>query len=156
MSAYVVNNAVINRILQGLNYSGYRGSFGLWSLGYDWLKALERAQGSHADQEELGHELYEINLESVRYRYDDSDLDNLPGTIDQKTGKCPAPYEYENIPAPDIFQLYKDLGCWIYQSCESETCRNDPVYKAIESFKHLVADTIISNMKEYENAGWDA
>jgi len=154
MSAYVVKNKVINRILSGLNHT--YGWHGLWCLEYDFLKALRGAQGDGEARESLGRELYAINCESVRYRYGDSDFDNLPGSIDPATGKSPAPYEYRLIGAPSLVQLYEDIKCWIYQSCESEVCQNDPVYKAIECFKARVADTIISGLPEYEKAGWDS
>lgn len=155
MSAYVVKNEVINRILSGLNYSGYGCSYGLWHLDYDWLKALKGAQGTKADRELLGHELYAVNVASVQYRYQDSPPDDLPGSIDLATGKSPAPYEYKSIPAPTIYQLHKDLDCWIYQSCESEATRNDPVYQAITDFKNLIANRLVENLREYAQASWD-
>lgn len=155
MSAYVVKNEVINRILSGLNYSGYACSMGLWHLDYDWLKALKGAQGTEQDRRLLGLELYAINVASVQARYPDSPPDDLPGSVNPATGKSPAPYEYRSIPAPTIYQLHKDLECWIYQSCESEATRSDPVYQAIESFKNLIANRLVQNLPEYAQASWD-
>ena len=59
MSAFVVNNEVINRIIAGLCHT-YQQGRGLWCLEYDHLKALRGAQGDNQDREMLGRELYAV------------------------------------------------------------------------------------------------
>ena len=151
MSAYVVDPEIINRILAALD--GF-GDSGHWCLEYPALAALKGAQGTTLDQEMLGAVMYMVNIDSVRARYGNSEGERLPGSVDPATGQSPAPYEYHLEPQPKLVQTYKDIGCWIYQSCESEECCGHPVFKALDVFRAKVADAIIRNLPEYQTATW--
>jgi len=149
MSAYVVDPAIINRILSAL--ANGRDGCGKWCLEYEYLKALKDAQGTREEREALGREMYAINIDSVCARYPDSN--RLPGTIGDGEGGIVG-YEYRLEESGGKCQTYKDIGCWIYQSCESEQTCNTPIYKALEIFRARVADRIINDLPEYQTATW--
>lgn len=50
-------------------------------------------------------------------------------------------------------QDFKTLQCYLYQCCEGDVSETK-LYKALEKLKSRVAEYIIENQKEYEEAEW--
>ena len=137
MSAYVVGDETINRILSGLLDKAFNGyPNGPKPTG---LLAIENGQEARA----LGGMMYQVNVDSVLYRYDD-DQSMIPDK----------PWSYQPSAPPTDAQLFKSIKCWLYQSCESEDTRNDPLYTALEEYASELAEHIVTRMPEYENAEW--
>lgn len=149
MSCYIVDDRIINLIISGLN--GSHGRRGQYCLQYEDLLPLLRAQGSDEERQALGQVMFEINCASVDYRYDDkpsATWTHGPDTI-------PGEYTYNNRVPCNIYSLLKAIECWTYQSCESDECRDHPVYKALEYMSHRIALDIVNSLPEYEAAeGW--
>jgi hypothetical protein len=57
--------------------------------------------------------------------------------------------------APRI-QVFKSLACFLYQCAEGDIPETSPLYKALTEAKHLVAESIVHALPEYDQAKWDA
>ena len=143
MSAYVVDNKTINRIVSALLYSRDTNRFDgpLPAMYNKWLKEF-----TQDEPEEIGAALYGMNCNAVMQRYPDCSTDELPGPID-------AGYKYRNELITSSIQFYKSLQCYLYQCTEGDV-RTLPLYNALEAYQHEIADHIITNTPEYDNAKW--
>ena len=147
MSAYIVENKTINRILAGLendNRSGMRPAL---------PAELMAARGNNASRAALGQAIQDINIASVKARYPDDKDSNLPGPC-APDGMTDLSYTYTAVPPPTDVAMVKAIHCWIYQSCESEECRNNPIFQALEHYVHSLCYHIISQMPAYKEAPW--
>lgn len=135
MSAYVVEDITINRIISFLNslmpHSEARKA--IEALGYDLdsLCSLER----------LGDTMLELNIFSVLARYR-GDLDMIPDE----------PFVLEYVRDLNPMQARKSLSCFLYQSCEGNA-ENDPLFTALR----VVSDMMQAMPKDrvaYEEADW--
>jgi hypothetical protein len=144
MSAYIVDDVTINRIVSGLNYAAHYGG---------WNSPLPKPSEELAfdDAAIMGHVLRKMNEESVYQRYPDDNPDELPGPVDEN-GKNP-PYKYDPIVPPSPIQLFKSLQCYLYQCDEGDTdkCK---LYQALDQYLNEIAYHVMTNSKEYEAAAW--
>lgn len=95
--------------------------------------------------------LLDENLRSVAYRYEDSDLDNLPGPV--PTPREIPVTEQDMIRAKQIppLQILKMCSCLDYQSCETPDWRQTVAYTLLGGIK----DAAISILPGYdESPGW--
>lgn len=135
MSAYVVGNDTINRIV---SYLEKDTSENRWDRSM-----LAKAAGIETTDpdfaEKLGQELLLLNVDSVNRRYEENDL--------------PPDYEYKRTVCSKM-QLFKTLGCYLYQSCEGG-CDETELFKAVQLFQFSIAKDIIYDLPAYENCEWD-
>jgi hypothetical protein len=143
MSAYIVENKTINRIVEALLYSRDTHSLNgpLPAMYNKWLKEF-----SQDEPEEIGLALYGMNYNAVMQRYSDLKRDELPGPIE-------AGYKYSDEPITSAIQIYKSLQCYLYQCSEGDVPEL-PLYKALDAYQHEIADHMITNTPEYERAAW--
>jgi hypothetical protein len=143
MSAYIVDNKTINRIVSALLYSRDTRSFNgpMPAMYNKWLKEF-----TQDEPEEIGAALYGMNCNAVMQRYPDCSKDDLPGPID-------AGYKYRDEPITSSVQLYKSFQCYLYQCSEGDVSEL-PLYKALTDFLYEIADHIITNTPEYDRAVW--
>jgi len=143
MSAFVVDNLIINRIVAGIDYAKINNELNGPPRPYQ-----EILIDSEPDQ--LGLALRELNEGAVKQRYPDWITSGLPGTYE---GGQLQPYRYEWTPYPPIMQLYKDLACLIYQCTEGDI-PSDPLYKQLKDYYNDLAHTIIHRLPDFEKAEW--
>ncbi len=145
MSAFIVDNSIINRIVSGLDYA---------TLNNDPVNGIPRPYGKRlieADPHELGQALRDLNEYAVKQRYPDWITQGLPGTIDEN-GEL-VPYEYTWQPYPSIIQFYKDIGCLVYQCTEGDAV-SDPLYLELQDYYNELAHTIARRLPDYDRAEW--
>lgn len=138
MSAFIVQDNVINRIVSKVrdNRSGLEHPFKY--LGYD-------LKGNREDCERLAVDLHLLNCDGVDDRYG-------KGTAAHDVAVC---FQYRYSEA-SLIQVYKHAQCLRYQCAEGDV-RNRPLFKALDQFVKMLADTIIRTyLPEYEKAQWDA
>lgn len=106
-----------------------------------WITKRIRDYIRANDERELAFKLYQINLDSVNYRY--FEKTELLTVEYFKYGK--------NI---ERLALLKSLQSWKYQSCETPDNLQDWMFFEIEkSVNHLMYE-IIADMPEYKKAKW--
>lgn len=141
MSAFVVDHETVNRIVTYVirDHQNLRRIFE--PMGYDVID----------DPDALGNDLLAMNQDAVMQCYPDCDATNLPGPVD------PPAYRYIPVPSPLVpinkIQVYKSLGCLIYQCREGDVPERD-LFKALMKLERIVAYQIISHIPAYEQAVW--
>ena len=141
MSAYVVEDQVINKVVAFLNMAARGGNSyrynipSLGKAGYDLCY--------EADCERLAQDMFDLNCLSVNERYGEGQAAEFR-TLD---------FEYRfKLPGSRVVML-KAIECWQYQSCEGEAI-NHPLYKLMEGVKLEMALTIVHDLPEYDQAEW--
>jgi hypothetical protein len=132
MSAYVVDDITINRILGYLEY-------GKHAPHYIRKRLLTTVNQSY---EELGKAMYRLNCQSVDERYGEK-AEDMHGDE----------YVYRLDVSAGTIQAYKSLQCYLYQSCEGN-CDKELLYKMLDEFKNYLGESIIADMPEYSKAEW--
>lgn len=141
MSASVVGKEHINAMIR----AGLHGHYG--PLHYYWNKEAKVLNEETAD--EIGQMLLEENVKSVCYRYQDSELTNLPGKVN---AEWLIPFTYRiMLEAPTAVEAIKIIQCYKYQSCE------DPEWEASEAFAFCEALTHAQydRLPGYDAAPWE-
>lgn len=151
MSAFVVDDKTINRVLGWLygKASGESGS--RWALdalakaGFDLIAAARQPEPALAREcERLGHAMHDLNVDAVRQRYGDAD----------KSGMVPTDsYIYRNIPPGELVRVYKSLMCWEYQCSEGDV-PDRPFYLAMDKVASRLAHRIVVALPAYDKAEW--
>lgn len=133
MSAFIVEDKTINRIIYTLNSVLREGEYvvrPLVMLGYEKFDA------------KLGKDMFALNIRSIEERY---------GEGEAKTFR-PLNYKFKEQMTSNM-QGLKSLHCFQYQSCEGE-CDSDPLYLALEQVALLLASYIIHRLPEYDKLEW--
>lgn len=147
MSAFIVDDQVINRILSAIDYSKLSGGGAFEGIPKPYGETLLNTEPA-----ELGQLLRDINTYAVMQRYPGSTPDDIPGPMGPD-GKTPA-YSYTWAPYPTIMQLYKDLSCLRYQLTEGDTPQRR-LYQEIDEYYNDIAHTIVKRLPEWEKATWN-
>ena len=146
MSAYVVENETISRILVGLQYlqADRIVPDGRW-IADRFLDRLARHPLSNVnlsdrgDLNRAGQALIDLNMESVNQRYGEN------GT---------AVFRFVSVSVPGKHQLLKSIRCYLYQACEGD-CNQRPLYMAMDQLSYDLALNIVERSEEYDRARWD-
>jgi len=137
MSAYVVNDETINKIVSFLNFGNksvyWDHTYLFRELGYKIPYIIE-------DYERLANDLFQMNVNAVKQRYS--------GDTEEYT------YQFRtSINVRPAVEVYKAAQCLRYQ-CSEGNVPNTPLYKALNQFCSDLAEAIIADMPEYESAPW--
>ena len=141
MSAYIVENSTINRVVSFLatdRNGDYLRRMILRETGCN----LEMAHG----REDLGKAMRDLNCNAVDQRYGDGE---------SKTFLDDLSYTFVLDIAVNRFQAYKSLKCWLYQCAEGNVPDESLLYAAMERVKGEMADDIVSALPAYEACKWD-
>lgn len=142
MSAYVVDDVTINRILSYALEPGPAERAGL----HRWLGArlapLGLALVNTADAAHLGTLLRALNVEAVTQRYGE----DLDGMIPER------PFAFEMVPVSAV-QAYKSLCCWLYQCAEGNVPAGG-LYAVLEGLGGVVAESIVKSLDAWDAAEW--
>jgi hypothetical protein len=142
MSAFIVADTTINRVIDSLVCDRRRE--------FEWYKKaiLTAAQIDLFDADwttKLGVSMAGMNDAAMDSRYSE-------GTAaGDRAGKA---YEYHMVHPDSLIQVYKSLGCYLYQCSEGDVPEVFALYKALEDYKHTLADHIISALPAYDRAEW--
>lgn len=143
MSAFVVGNDTINRVLSWLFFETQTSN----GLTYGAVERALRGVGHEASHilklQILGEAMFALNVRAVRERYDDAD----------ESGMIPKSYQFELLPVNGPVAPLKSLHCWHYQCCAG-TVPEDPLYKVFETISQVMALGIVRSLPEYEQAPW--
>jgi len=145
MSAFMVRDKTINRIIGWLNNSDNR-----WDL-HAILKAAEICNQDNASlpcpsdwHERLGASMFQMNADAVNARYGARQAEEFR----------PLDYQFHwELPAHDA-QVVKHLGCWLYQCSEGDIPERE-LYRAFDALKGRIACNIVSRTPAYEAAAWE-
>jgi hypothetical protein len=130
MSAYVVNSETINRVVTFIGRNGE-----------SWMR------DQHPDLEQLGRDMFALNLDAVHARYPGETDEELPGAVGPKV------YEYGRAGCTGIHQAIKSLQCWLYQCSEGDTGRRG-LYQAMRDYERRLLGALVADMPEYKAADW--
>lgn len=146
MSAFVVEDGTINRIVSWLNVIGMAGHNNerlytlapITKLGYDLSQ--------DEDCKRLANDMFKLNCESINQRYGTGQAEQFR-PLDFK-------YIYSGATA-NIYQALKSLRCLIYQCCEGDIPESNALFEAMERVSMLMCYHIVTRSKEYEACEWD-
>lgn len=144
MSAFVVDKSTISAIIDGALKNGarYRSTF-KWYHNNEWHELTL----SNADA--IGQMLLNENIKSVSYRYQDSQVTDLPGRTD---ASYIIPYKHPIFGKQyPVIQIIKLINCLDYQSCEH------PEWDSSESKSFLdgLKNALICDLPGYEDSKWE-
>jgi hypothetical protein len=141
MSAFIVNKEHINAILM----ASLRIRYGplTWYHEGPHTFTLDMA-------DEIGQMLLDENIASVRYRYEDSPLTELPGRTNAEWlfAFSYSPFAHR-VPTP--VEAIKLINCYTYQSCEHPQWKSSPA----KSFCQALLDSLICQVPGYDEAPWE-
>ncbi len=144
MSAFVVEDKVINDVVNYLASSRRYGSFEYHdSLGAElMIDATNRKE-----LEGLATDMFRLNCNAVEQRYGAGEAAKFRDLdfsfVAQHAGFIVNP-----------IQAYKSLGCWLYQCAEGDVPKTSLLYAAMLKIKAEMAENIVSSLPEYESAKW--
>ncbi len=142
MSAFIVSDNTLQTIVRFLDLDA---RFSNNSRCYGCLKRILLKQGFNLEYPEhkdrLIKEMALLNRLGVNERYDENELEMDVRFIDDFT--------------PSLIQAYKSLGCFLYQCCEGDIPEKNDLYKMFEKIKNEMANSIVRDLKEYDDAKWD-
>jgi len=146
MSAYVVDDDTINKIVAFLQRQTWSSSF--WNLnflsilgksGYD----LRESPGC----ERLARAMFNLNYEAVNRQY---------GKSETTESRLPD-FHYRQITPATPVRTYKALVCWLYQ-CHDGIHEGIPedlgLYQIMREIGVLLCHTIVCELPEYKEANW--
>ena len=136
MSAFIVTKAHISAMLQAA----------LAHCPYMYWKNQGLA-GSDLDQ--VGQMLLDQCVASVRYRYEDSPPEDLPGPTNLE---WTTPYNWDPMGrVPSALEALKLVSCYEYQSCENPEWEKSEAKEFCETLRIQ----LISALPGYEEAAWE-
>ena len=96
--------------------------------------------------------LYQENIRSVRARYPDDTLDNLPGPITKPIHirVDTSPRAWGILKGLSVIQILKSCDCLEYQSCETEDYRDTVGFRLLDSIRRAA----IKALPGYDEADW--
>lgn len=135
MSAYVVQDEVINRVVSYLSHAH----------SLDWIRReISEKLGvditTHAGQEELARAMFALNCNAVEQRYGDGEASSFRA-LD---------FQYKRDLHANNMQAYKSLGTWRYQCGEGDVPDTSVLFQVMTEVYADLAHMIVRGMKEYE------
>lgn len=138
MSAFVVNKSHINAMVQAASHA---------RLGWYHDKQFRQVNSDNIDA--VGQMLLDENVKSVGYRYEDSQLTNLPGMADAEyLIPFQSHFVYKRLKPVELIKI---ITCYEYQSCEHPEWHTSEAKVFCESLK----SDAISNLPGYDEAPWE-
>lgn len=139
MSAFIVGQETIDRIITGLNRAthGTHGGFDGWPEPPDSLKVP-----TDEAYDEVGTALWQMNADAVDQRYNETN---------------PIPLYHFTLAAAkrpvDQFQFLKSIRCLLYQCSEGDVPQR-PLYQDLRQYSLILAMWTVERTKEYDQAVW--
>jgi len=143
---YLVKAAMSRRIVTYSPFSWYHGESPIQKdkhhqLHSDDLDEIER----------VANMLWQENIRSILYRYDDCTMSNMPGPVGEDYRITRDDFRRSAIEI-DPVQVLKSCNCYTYQACEHPNWQTSEAHSFIES---LEGDATRA-LPGYEEAEWGA
>lgn len=142
MSAYIVEDKCINRILSSM----LDNADDAWLMNR--LRELIGGEGfpvfSPVNQESLtslGKSMLYMNAEAVSQRYDEP-KETAPGDT----------YKFEHLSTTRI-QAIMSLACFLYQ-CSEGNVPDMALFKGLEEYRRILEHYVVESLPEYKEAEW--
>jgi hypothetical protein len=141
MSAYIVDNETINKIVSYLYAKAVGGDTSsvlleLVKIGWDLSNNQDHA-------ERLANAMFDLNVAAVQARYEGAEEEWYP---------LPS-FKYQFTPASQI-EAIKALKTWKYQ-CTEGYIPTTKLYKAMTEVHCLLCVDFVEQTEEYEAAQWE-
>lgn len=139
MSAYIVEDETINKIVEGIRHAVKYG---------DGFKSLQLQPGfihkaGAADYQSFGELLFTMNVEAIEQRYGKGEAESFR----------PLDYEYHCVYPPTAIRFYRVLSCYLYQCLEGNVPET-PLYKIMYDVQVQLAMLIVQSLPEYDKIPW--
>lgn len=138
MSAFIVSDNTINRIVSHLNMRQRDYNHIFDNNGYP-LGVTEYLQ-------QLASDLHLMNCDAVDARYGH-------GTAAQDEADVKTDFKFQFTQPESPLRIYKALQCYLYQCSEGDIDQRR-LYKMMQRLKTEMADNIIRQLPGYEDAPW--
>lgn len=139
MSAYVVSNETINKILAFMKADCKRNPH-----IYRPLENMNLVWTGKDAAWALGSMMLDLNIDAVCARYSGEKADVL---------KKDREFEHNGVLPPSRIQVFKSLKCWLYQCSEGDVPETD-LFKAFYEVSGNMAKHIVTRTAEFEAAVW--
>ena len=139
MSAYQVDTECLGRVLKAISKAGAYGP------RYKHIQKLKDQYNKNAGK--VFDQLLNLNRFSLAERYPD-DSHELHHDVD----RAKAVWYSRQLGHADV-QLYKSLGCFLYQAYEGDASKKS-LYKTLDAIKDVFAHDLASKHPGYEDAKW--
>ena len=145
MSAYIVDRAHIDYLICAALYMRTR----IHNDRHTWHHNGQHHELIPANVNDVGQMLWDENFKSVKYRYEETPLDDLAGYGGESKYEFGGRGAFEKY---DPVQVIKACNCLEYQSCEH------PEWEASEAhaFINALIALAICEIPGYEAAEWGA
>jgi hypothetical protein len=137
MSAFLVEDETINRVVEWLSWEVTKSP----RLKLSVERTLGSATRSASWEQELGHAMFQLNIDAVNDRYGDGEAATFRDFN----------YSYRPAHGTEI-QVLKSPRCWLYQCREGEVVKKS-LYRFFDTVvENYLMSKIICALPEYEQA----
>lgn len=146
MSAFMVTDETINRVVNWLEQEVYKSS----CLREQAEKALSIPASSVGWAETVGKAMFQLNVDGVEERYGVGEAKSL-----RELDYTYVPMYFTTFYNHNAkIQVLKSMQCWLYQCMEGEVV-DKPLYQLFRDViePHLMS-SIITDLPEYDDAKW--
>jgi len=147
MSAYIVEDKVINQIVSGLQDAIKFPKHNIFVP--DNLDHVLLRVNDDQEAKELGLKLFELNVRGIKNRYPDMEYKN---PAEEFRPSNPG-YQYRHEFSKPM-QFLMSIRCLLYQCCEGNIPETNKLYQQLEDYSKELALTLIFAMPEYSNCHW--
>lgn len=145
MSAFIVSQQHIDAICTAaITYPDYGVA---WQAADTSWRKLNKGDPLDA----IGHMLWEENVASVSYRYDDCEDGDWPGPIGLTIDQVRAYRHQPPKRLPTVVEALKLLNCYEYQSCEHDGWETSEASAFIKGLRRA----LIYALPGYDQAPWE-
>ena len=140
MSAFMVEDTTINRVVTWLTREVHRNHFAIEEL-------LAREYGIDLESagwgEKLAQAMFQLNCDGVNARYGKGEAETFRSLN----------FRYQPEACQSLVQVLKSLQCWQYQCSEGDVPETK-LYQFFEAVEHHVALKIVMSLPEHDKAKW--
>lgn len=135
MSAYIVDDATINRVVGFLAKTDSRREI---------ARDLDCDLATREGRAKLAEAMFALNIQAIEARYGEGQATDFRA--------LDFAYRAERTSA---IQAYKSLRCWLYQCSEGEISETSLLYAVMERASDGLAHEIVAELPAYQDAAWD-
>lgn len=145
MSAYVVDDKTINRIVSWFNVVGMAGGVHKYYYCVKPLLDLGYKLDTELGCKRLAEEMFTLNCDSVEQRYGEGEAKEFR----------PLDFQYMFTGSGvNMYQLVASLRCFLYQCCEGNIPQSNLLYNVLEKISKDICYYIVTNSDRYQKMKW--
>lgn len=139
MSAYIVDDITINKIVSAIRYAR---EYGGRIYPQPWKASLLEID-TQEQAATLAQNMFKMNCHAVDCRYGKNEAEKFR----------PLDFEYRSVIFSGKVKVYKALRCFLYQ-CAAGDAPEQELFKQLESYGGQLASAIVESLPEYELSDW--